>query len=931
MLKLPRRARNKLPRCFDPEWYVQAYPDIAAAGICPARHYLRHGMKEGRHPCFDPISYLERDLRWGLLTAKTLEQHFQNSPDPKNRLTAAIAMARFEVRRGEWRKASEWLSKDIVERNLIPGFHQTDPALLAIECALVCGQVEKARRVLDSAKLHFGATPDILLAQANLASKDAGFPKNWSDCLSKLYARSRLTVPRLRGGDTDTALFDCLWAKPKRHIQNGPLVSIVMPAKNAEATISTALSSLCNQSWRNIEIIVVENGSSDKTTSVLRIERQRDPRIRVIDGSSEPGTYAARNLGAQAARGEFITVLDADDWAHPDRIARQVRTLRRRAPPRACLTDWVRMTADLRFTRWWGEDGLIHPDLSSLMIRADLAEKLGYWDRVKVGADTEYVDRIKAVFGPGSVSQVHPGVPLGFGRHHDKSLTRNPETHISTHRNGIRRSYRMASRRWHQHLINTRLDPNVGLSHARPFPAPPRICAPQDANPDQPDLVASGLYDDAWYVHTYPDLREGDEDGLGQFQKTGLKQGRSPEPQFSPSGYSLANNVGLSSAIPHYLSVGKSTGLKPLPVFSGALPPPSPGTHLMIFGHRAGKDVLGAERCLPHLLDQARLEGKTPSVVLPHILNKAYLSLLREKSHAVHIIPYGQRFGGTAPHPATVDQIKELLIRGQVSEVHQNTLVLDTPLVAARAVGIRSVVHVHELPQTDLSLCSELGVRAEQLRADLLSQADRFVANSAAVVRWLNVPEPRIVLNPPQIDAGLAALPFAPPETLRVALIGGISMRKGAADAVEVAKICHKLRLKAVFHLVGPADKNCRALKLPQNCHFKGPVPTPTEAMKNADIVLSLSKFAESFGLTVAEALAAGRPVICYDRGTPPDLVGSTGAGRIVPADHPELVAQQVIDWARNRKKLMQASQEARKLGRTFPNNRKSGPIFGAA
>ncbi len=94
-----------------------------------------------------------------------------------------------------------------------------------------------------------------------------------------------------------------------------PTVSVVIPCYNASATLAEALSSARRQSLRDIEIIVVDDGSSDGSQALVTASAQSDARIRLLTQANS-GVSAARNLGINAAKGRLIALLDADDvWA----------------------------------------------------------------------------------------------------------------------------------------------------------------------------------------------------------------------------------------------------------------------------------------------------------------------------------------------------------------------------------------------------------------------------------------------------------------------------------------------------------------------------------------------------------------------------------------------------------------------------------------
>lgn len=91
-----------------------------------------------------------------------------------------------------------------------------------------------------------------------------------------------------------------------------PLLSIIVPAFNIEGYISRCLENLINQKYKNIEIIVVNDGSKDKTGEIIDIYAQKDSRIKVIHKKNE-GVSIARNTGIDIAKGDYIGFVDGDD------------------------------------------------------------------------------------------------------------------------------------------------------------------------------------------------------------------------------------------------------------------------------------------------------------------------------------------------------------------------------------------------------------------------------------------------------------------------------------------------------------------------------------------------------------------------------------------------------------------------------------------
>jgi glycosyltransferase involved in cell wall biosynthesis len=109
-------------------------------------------------------------------------------------------------------------------------------------------------------------------------------------------------------------------------MKSAPLVSVVMPACNAEPFIEETLRSVFNQTYSNLEILVVDDGSRDCTPHIVENLARREPRIRLLRQSNK-GVAAARNLGIQQAQGDYIAPLDADDIWYPTKIQKQVQAL----------------------------------------------------------------------------------------------------------------------------------------------------------------------------------------------------------------------------------------------------------------------------------------------------------------------------------------------------------------------------------------------------------------------------------------------------------------------------------------------------------------------------------------------------------------------------------------------------------------------------
>jgi len=207
--------------------------------------------------------------------------------------------------------------------------------------------------------------------------------------------------------------------------RDGALVSIIVAAFNAEQTIGAALQSLTAQSWRNLEILVVDDASSDATRARATAMAQQDSRIRVISRTVNEGAYVARNAGIAAARGDFVTFHDADDVAHPDRIARQIAPLVDDPALAFTTARWVRRTAEGKF--WCRQIlPLIRLHVGSMLVRRAFLAAVGPFDPVRFGADGDLLLRLRVAAGPMGFKALD--LPLTIGGCNPHSAVHSPDT-----------------------------------------------------------------------------------------------------------------------------------------------------------------------------------------------------------------------------------------------------------------------------------------------------------------------------------------------------------------------------------------------------------------------------------------------------------------------------------------------------------------------
>ena len=146
-----------------------------------------------------------------------------------------------------------------------------------------------------------------------------------------------------------------------------PTVSVIIPAYNREGTVLRAINSVLGQTFRDLEVIVVDDGSTDRTVEV--VNQDQDGRIRLLRHIRNMGAAEARNTGMKAAAGRYIAWLDSDDEWMPDKLQVQLDAFVHAAPDqKACYTSFERI--DERF----GSQTIVPklPDHKQLFLACDV-------------------------------------------------------------------------------------------------------------------------------------------------------------------------------------------------------------------------------------------------------------------------------------------------------------------------------------------------------------------------------------------------------------------------------------------------------------------------------------------------------------------------------------------------------------------------------
>lgn len=227
-------------------------------------------------------------------------------------------------------------------------------------------------------------------------------------------------------------------AAPRR-----PAISVVVPTFNSAGTVREALASVAAQRYDNLEMLIIDDGSTDATVAVVR---EACPAARVFQQANS-GAAAARNAGMRAASGELIAFLDADDAWFEGKLDAQVAALEARAEVGFAFTSWLvaaqppdwNSPAAQAMREGWPRPDEIDPQLSgwlysallfdvvihtsTLLLRRELVRQAGFFDEtLRRGQDYDYWLRM---------SRIAPGLklkrPFSLYRQHPDNAIRQPQ------------------------------------------------------------------------------------------------------------------------------------------------------------------------------------------------------------------------------------------------------------------------------------------------------------------------------------------------------------------------------------------------------------------------------------------------------------------------------------------------------------------------
>ncbi|WP_187775713.1 glycosyltransferase [Luteimonas suaedae] len=388
---LPLRKYPEAPESvpvpqMDPCWYKETYPDVGRVPLEPETHFQLYGHRLGR------------------------------DPSPEFSTVFFRALLKLGERKDPLRELRKLSVRGLVPKN--PAF--TGRVLWAAEQLAHKDRLDQAL-VLAERWLPTAEQYRTNILRANLAVKH-NEETAWIAATNAYLRHFGLAPIQLQGRGS---LFDRVQSQGLTESVRGPRVSIIVAAWNSEHTVAKALDSLLAQSWQNIELLVIDDCSTDGTWGVISEISARDSRVKAWRNPENVGPYVSKSIAASYATGDWITCHDADDWAHPERIARQAQfCIENRLT--ACLSGMLRMDNKGEYTRLNEVGEFVHDGacrsafISLFMCSQTFHDLLGAWDQVRAGGDSELLRRLEIVTGK-CIHQLP--VPTMLCRDHEQSLT----------------------------------------------------------------------------------------------------------------------------------------------------------------------------------------------------------------------------------------------------------------------------------------------------------------------------------------------------------------------------------------------------------------------------------------------------------------------------------------------------------------------------
>lgn len=394
-------------------------------------------------------------------------------------------------------------------------------------------------------------------------------------------------------------------------------------------------------------------------------------------------------------------------------------------------------------------------------------------------------------------------------------------------------------------------------------------------------------FDADWYCASYPDVK-----GLHPFTHFilfGFSELRDPSPWYSLSGAKYLAPVSRFNWLVRCLGARKYS----TEWHGGHMAAGKHTSSVIVVAHQVNSQVYGAELSLLRLVQGLAANNVDCYVILPSALNPTYVAAMRAVSTQIAYVPMRWFSSSRCVDTKAIELLGRLYEDCPANKILVNTSVLWEPVLAANQLGYESFVHVREYYPADDGLCDVLSAKPTEIVAHLEALDTRLLVNSGFTAGQFSA-STNVVPN--IVDIQAVGLSDRNCHVMRVGMLSSNVAKKGVEDFFLIASLL-KAHSDIEFYLYGPQTSLVDSL----STQFGSVVQVMgyqevDEALANIDVVLNLSHFAESFGRTIAEAMAAKKVAIGYDFGAISELIQHGKTGFLVEYRQVEKVANLLID-----------------------------------
>ena len=336
-------------------------------------------------------------------------------------------------------------------------------------------KTKQAIEYLDKYGFLYDNQAEMYLVKAQIY-QEGGDTEQYFRCIQSVFSHDGIKDDSFISEDPQQRLLVKAMKSTIKHEVDGPLVSVIMTVFKQNELLEAAIDSVLCQTYRNIELIIVDDASPDDVIEFLKEKANTDPRITIVGMKTNGGTYVAKNQGMAVSNGKYLAFHDSDDWLHPQKIEVSIAHLENNPNLVAVFSNYFRV--DENGVIIFKGNGAVRPACISLTMRRDeMISELGYFDSVRVSADSEYEYRIRSHFGANRIAFL--ATPYLVASVRSDSLSQGGKFAVGwSGLSGVRLEYRKSYTKWHH---SEQFKANHFISNARnlerEFEAPADIMA----------------------------------------------------------------------------------------------------------------------------------------------------------------------------------------------------------------------------------------------------------------------------------------------------------------------------------------------------------------------------------------------------------------------------------------------------------------------